>query len=47
MENNEKLKDLVKQKYSEIALQDKDTNASSCCGAGGCSTEVYNIMTDD
>jgi len=47
MENNEKLKALVRQKYSEIALQDKDTNASSCCGAGGCSTEVYNIMTDD
>jgi SAM-dependent methyltransferase len=30
-----------------IATQDKDTNQSSCCGAGGCSTEVYNIMTDD
>lgn len=43
----EQLKELVKQKYSEIALQDKRTNASSCCGAGGCSTEVYNIMTDD
>lgn len=41
------LKEMVKQKYAEIALQDKDTNASSCCGAGGCSTEVYNIMTDD
>jgi arsenite methyltransferase len=41
------IKEMVKQKYSEIALQDKDTNASSCCGAGGCSTEVYNIMTDD
>ena len=36
----------VKQKYSEIALQDKSTNMSSCCGAGGCSTEVYNIMSD-
>lgn len=47
MEENEKLKELVRQKYSEIALQDKDTNAASCCGAGGCSTEVYNIMTDD
>ncbi|MFN8165750.1 MAG: arsenite methyltransferase [Bacteroidia bacterium] len=47
MENSEKLKELVRQKYSEIALQDKDTNQSSCCGAGGCSTEVYNIMTDD
>jgi len=41
------LKDLVRQKYSEIALQDKETNQSSCCGAGGCSTEVYNIMNDD
>lgn len=44
---SEKLRELVKQKYSEIALQDKTTNAASCCGAGGCSTEVYNIMTDD
>jgi len=28
-------------------LQNQETNASSCCGSGGCSTEVYNIMTDD
>lgn len=41
------LKEIVKQKYSEIALQEKEVNQSSCCGAGGCSTEVYNIMTDD
>ncbi len=47
MQNEDNLKELVRQKYSEIALQDKDTNASSCCGAGGCSTEVYNIMSDD
>lgn len=47
MQNDQELKELVKQKYSEIALQDKETNQSSCCGAGGCSTEVYNIMTDD
>src|SRR5690349_19248256 len=47
METQDQVKELVKQKYSEIALQDKDTNASSCCGAGGCSTEVYNIMADD
>lgn len=46
MQNPEQLKELVKQKYSEIALQDKETNQSSCCGAGGCSTEVYNIMSD-
>jgi arsenite methyltransferase len=47
MENAKEMKELVKQKYSEIALQNKEANTSSCCGAGGCSTEVYNIMTDD
>jgi SAM-dependent methyltransferase len=47
MQTEEQLKEIVKKKYSEIALQDKDTNMSSCCGAGGCSTEVYNIMSDD
>jgi SAM-dependent methyltransferase len=47
MENSEQLKEIVRQKYSEIALQDKETNQSSCCGSGCCSTEVYNIMSDD
>ena len=46
MQTQDKVKEMVKQKYSEIALQDKETNASSCCGTGGCSTEVYNIMSD-
>src|ERR1700744_491632 len=45
--SNDELKEIVKQKYSEIALQDKETNQSSCCGSGCCSTEVYNIMSDD
>jgi ubiquinone/menaquinone biosynthesis C-methylase UbiE len=47
METSEQLKDLVRKKYSEIALQEKEVNQSSCCGSGCCSTEVYNIMTDD
>lgn len=47
MKTEEQLKELVKQKYSEIALQDKETNESSCCGASGCSTDVYNIMNED
>jgi ubiquinone/menaquinone biosynthesis C-methylase UbiE len=47
METSEKIKEMVKQKYAEIALQDIDMNASSCCGSGGCSTEVYNIMSED
>lgn len=49
METQNQLKEIVRQKYSEIALQDKETNASSCCGATACcgSEEVYNIMGDD
>lgn len=47
MQTEEQIKEMVKQKYGEIALQDKTTNQSACCGAGGCSTEVYNIMSDD
>ncbi|MCS3795660.1 arsenite methyltransferase [Niastella sp. OAS944] len=47
MTTDQDLKDIVKQKYSEIALQDKETNQSSCCGSGCCSTDVYNIMNDD
>lgn len=43
----EELKDNVRNTYAQVAGQSKDTNASSCCGAGECSTEVYNIMSDD
>lgn len=47
METNEEIKEMVKQKYAEIALQDKETNASSCCGTGGNSKEVYHIMSEE
>lgn len=47
MENSEELKQLVREKYSRIAMQDKAVNQSSCCGAGEISTVEHNIMTDD
>jgi arsenite methyltransferase len=47
MSTDTQIKEMVKQKYSEIALQDKDANGTSCCGSGGCSTEAYSIMSDD
>lgn len=47
MQNETELKQLVKEKYTEIAEQSKEQNASSCCGSGCCSTDVYNIMNDD
>lgn len=47
MQNQDNIKEMVKQKYSEIALQDKQTNEASCCGAGGCSAGVYNVMSEN
>ncbi len=47
MKTNEEIKQVVKEIYSQIAQQSKPENASSCCGSGGCSTEVYNIMSDE
>lgn len=44
---DQQLKDLVREKYSEIADQSTADNKASCCGSGCCSTDVYNIMTDD
>lgn len=47
-DTSEQLKQIVKEKYSQIAEQDKETNASSCCGATGCcSTVDYAVMADD
>jgi hypothetical protein len=42
--DSQKIKAMVRQKYSEIALQEKKT---SCCSSGCCSTELYNIMSED
>jgi ubiquinone/menaquinone biosynthesis C-methylase UbiE len=48
MQNNQQIKEVVKEKYSEIASQPRSQNLSSCCGATGCCGEdVYNIMADD
>jgi arsenite methyltransferase len=47
METQEQIKEMVKKKYSEIALQDKQTNGASCCGSGCCSAEADNIMNED
>ncbi len=47
MERAEQIKETVRNKYAEIALQSRETNQSSCCGSGCCSTDVYNIMSDD
>jgi len=49
MSNDSAIKQLVKEKYSEIAHQSKEVNAGSCCGATSscCGDDVYNIMAED
>lgn len=47
MEKEQKLKDIVRERYAKIAEQGKAENASSCCGATTPSNKVYNIMMDD
>lgn len=48
METSEELKQLVKEKYSQIADQPKDQNEASCCGATSCcSTLDHGLMADD
>ena len=42
------LKDLLKEKYGEIANQSKIQNQSSCCGATGCCSDVdYTIFSEN
>jgi arsenite methyltransferase len=45
-ETPDELKQLVKEKYSEIAEQDRDVNASGCCGATCCATIDSAIMAE-
>lgn len=48
MQNETQIKELVKEKYDEIASQSKQQNLTSCCGAtGSCGDDMYNIMADD
>ncbi len=48
METPENPKTTCKRKIQQrLQLKAGEENASSCCGSGCCSTEVYNIMSDD
>lgn len=49
MNNEQELKALVKEKYSQIATQSLEQNLTSCCGATSscCGDDAYTIMSDD
>lgn len=42
------IKEVVRAKYNQIALQSKDKNQASCCGATGCcDSSDYTIFSED
>lgn len=48
MKTEQQLKELVRQKYSELALQEVSTDSGDgCCGTTACCGDVYNVMADD
>ena len=47
MENSEKIKSIVKEKYGEIAKKSKNTNKGSCCESNSCCTTDYEIVNED
>lgn len=46
-QNSQQLKELVREKYSQIAEQTKEANVSSCCGAMACGTADHALMAED
>ncbi|MBP9925399.1 MAG: arsenite methyltransferase [Cyclobacteriaceae bacterium] len=48
MKNSEEIKEMVKERYGEIADQSKSQNETSCCGSScGCVTIDEAIMAED
>jgi arsenite methyltransferase len=45
METTTDLKEMVREKYSDIALKEKGDNEGSCCGSGACCDTT--VMADD
>lgn len=41
------IKEIVREKYSQIALQSKEVNETSCCGAGDCCGVDYTIFSEN
>lgn len=47
MENKENIKEMVREKYADIAMQNKIVNESSCCGVGSCTGVDYTVFSED
>jgi arsenite methyltransferase len=47
MEDKENIKEMVREKYADIALQNKIVNESSCCGVGSCTGVDYTVFSEN
>lgn len=47
MNSNAEIKEMVRDTYGKIAEQPRDANATSCCGAGSCSTSEFMLEGED
>jgi arsenite methyltransferase len=48
MKTSDQIKNIVKEKYTQIADQSKDVNMGSCCGEScGCGPADFVVMADD
>lgn len=47
MKNSEEIKEIVKEKYADIAKQSKTVNEASCCGVGSCTGVDYTVFSED
>lgn len=47
MNTSEEIKQVVRERYSNIALKSKESNDSSCCGTSCCSDKTESVMQED
>lgn len=47
MKNPKEIKEVVREKYAEIANQSKTVNEASCCGVGSCTGVDYTVFSED
>jgi arsenite methyltransferase len=49
MKDSEEMKNLVRERYTQIAEHDKELNSACCCGEGSCAPPVegFTVFSDD
>jgi arsenite methyltransferase len=47
MKSSKEIKEIVREKYADIANQSKTVNEASCCGTGSCTGVDYTVFSED